>query len=158
MNTKLFVSVVLVLAVIAFYLLPKTRLGKALRMNEKLFYAINITGIACGAAGLALSLIMGERIMTGHYFELILLPAVIIYLYSAVVMKARGNKPAFDEKQGLDMTRAAALSLPFSIAGMFLLYALYRESVFEGLVWFPVYLFLTLTVYSAAVLVYFRRC
>ncbi|MFO7915083.1 MAG: hypothetical protein R6U43_05270 [Candidatus Krumholzibacteriales bacterium] len=157
MNTKLFVLIILVLGVAAFYLLPRTRLSGRLKMNEKLFCAVNVIGVICGAAGLALSLAMGGKILTGHYFELILLPAVLVYLYSAMIMKSTGNEAAYDEKQNYNMTQAAALSLPFSVAGMFILYALYRESVFGGMVWFPVYLFLNLTVYSAGVLAFFRK-
>lgn len=157
MNTKLFILIILVLSVAAFYLLPRTRLSRRLKMNEKLFQAVNVIGVICGAAGLALSLAIGEEILTGHYFELILLPAVLIYLYSAMVIKSTGSEASYDEKQNHNMTRAAALALPFSVAGMFILYALYRESIIDGMIWFPVYLFLNLTVYSAGVLVLFRR-
>ena len=53
MNTKMFISLILVLSFIAYWLLPKTRFAKRLKMNEKLFYAINVIGILCGVAGLA---------------------------------------------------------------------------------------------------------
>jgi hypothetical protein len=157
MNIKLFIAIVLVLSVGAFYILPRTRLAGMMKMNETLFQVVNITGTVCGATGLFFSLALGEKIMTGHYFEIILLPAVLLYLYSAVVIKARGGESIYDEKQNHDMTRGAALTLPFSIGGMFILFGLYREGLTGGMIWFPVYLFLTLTVYSAGTLVYFRR-
>jgi len=156
-NIKLFILLILVLSVGAFWILPATGFGRRMKMNERLFYTINIIGVVCGGAGLAASMIMKQKILNGHYFEIILLPAVIIYLYSAVVMKAGDSGDPYDEKQSFNMTQAAALSLPFSMGGMFLLYAFFREGVFEGLVWFPLYVFLTLTVYSAGTLIYFRR-
>jgi hypothetical protein len=126
-------------------------------MNENLFYTINIIGIICGLAGLVVSVGWGEMILTSHYFEIILLPAFLIYVYSLMIMRVQGTDNIYDEKQNYDMTRAAAISLPFSIVIMFLLYAMYKEEIFEGLVWFPIYIFLTLTIYSISALIFFKK-
>ena len=95
--------------------------------------------------------------ITSHYFEIILFPAFLIYLYSAIIMKIQGTDNLYDEKQNYDMTRAAAISLPYSMVVMFLLYAMYKEVIFEGLVWFPIYVFFTLTVYSTSTLLYLKK-
>jgi len=157
MNIKLFLIMILLLSALVYWLLPKTKFAKHLKMNEKLFYTMNIIGIICGITGLVVSFYWGEVILTSHYFEIILLPAFLIYLYSAVIMKVQGTDNLYDEKQNYDMTRAAAISLPYSMVAMFLLYAMYKEVIFEGLLWFPIYVFFTLTVYSTSTLLYFKK-
>jgi len=157
MNIKLFLILILLLSALVFWLLPKTKFARYLKMNEKLFYTMNIIGIVSGVAGLVAAIGWGEVILTGHYFEIILLPAFLIYLYSALIMQVQGSDNLYDEKQNYDMTRAAAMSLPYSIGAMFFLYAMYKEGIFEGLVWFPIFVFFSLTVYSASTLYYFRK-
>ena len=157
MNIKLFLIFILLLSAFVYWLLPKTKFAKHLKMNEKLFYTMNIIGIICGIAGLVASFGWGEVMLTSHYFEIILFPAFLIYLYSAIIMKVQGTDNLYDEKQNYDMTRAAAISLPYSMVAMFLLFALYKEGIFEGLVWFPMYVFFTLTVYSTSTLLYFKK-
>jgi uncharacterized membrane protein len=107
MNIKLFLILILLLSALVYWLLPKTKFAKHLKMNEN--------------------------------------------------MKVRGTDNLYDEKQNYDMTRAAAISLPYSMVAMFLLYAMYKEVIFEGLVWFPIYVFFTLTVYSTSTLLYFKK-
>lgn len=156
MDIKLFLVVVLVLLGVGTWLLPKTPFGIRFTMNEKVFSAMNTVGIVCGVAGLILTLVRPDLVLQHHYFELILLPVLILYLYSAVIMKVK-RKEIYDEKQTSDMTRSAAVSFVLSIVAMFLLYALYRENVIEGLVWFPFFVYFTLTVYSAGTLLQFRK-
>ena len=157
MNMKLFLILVLLIAFLLYWLLPKTRLGTRLKMSEPLFYAINITGIVCGVVGLIVSFGWPQLILRHHYYELILLPVLFVHLYSAAVMKARKEDEVYDEKQIHDMTRAAATVLPCSFFAIFLLYVLCKANILQGLVWFPIYIFFSLTVYSGSTLFYFRK-
>ena len=157
MSIKLFFALALLIAFLLYWLLPRTRLGIRLKMSEPLFYVINITGIVCGVVGLIVSFGWPQLILTHHYYELILLPVLFVYLYSGVIMKARKEDEVYDEKQIRDMTCAAAKVLPYSILAMFLLYLLYKENILQGLVWFPIYIFFTLAVYSGGTLFYFRK-
>jgi len=157
MNIKLFLIVILGLSFFLYWLLPKTQLAKYLKMNEKFFYVMNIIGIICGISGLITTLVWGEYILTSHYYEIILLPAFLIYFYSLIIMKVKGADNVYDEKQTYDMTRAAAISLPYTVGVMFLLFAMSKEIIVEGLVWFPFYIYFTLTIYSVSTLVYFKK-
>jgi hypothetical protein len=157
MNIKLFILIALIFIFGAFFIIPKTGLAKKIRMNESLYMIMNIIGALSGITGLFASFIWGDYILTSHYYELILLPVFIIFLYSLLIIKIREGEEPYDEKQELEMTRAAALTLPFSFIGMFFIYAMYKETVITGLLWFPVYIFLTITVYSSAVIIQFRR-
>ncbi|MBD3224985.1 MAG: hypothetical protein GF313_09660 [Caldithrix sp.] len=157
MNIKLFLLLIILLALLAYGLLPRTRLARRFKMNETLFYMMNIIGVLCGVVGLIVTLIWPHTILSHHYFELILLPAFLVFLFAAAVMNIQSPDAPYDEKQNHDMTTAAALSLPFSVGGMFLLYAMYKEGMIDGLMWFPVFIFLSLTVFSSATLYYYKH-
>ncbi len=96
-------------------------------MNEKLFYRMNIIGIICGLTGLLASIGWPDVILLNHYFELILLPPLILYVYFGIITKVQKRNDVYDERQNYHMTRAAAISLPYSIGAMFLLYAMYKR-------------------------------
>ena len=158
MDLKPFLLVFLVLVFVFYWVLPRTRLRGYLKISEALFRAISIVGVVCGSLGVLVSLRWPDLVLSNHYFELILLPVLVLYVYSGVVVTAKqGGEGAYDEKQIHDMTRAAANALQYSFCAVFLLYAAFREGILEGLVWFPIYVFLTLAVYSGSTLYYFRR-
>ena len=156
MTIKIFLIAFLLAAFVAYWLLPKTSWARRLRMSESLFYGMNILGVVFGLVGVVASVSWPKTILAGHYFELILLPVLLIYLYSGVAKKA-AREDVYDEKQVHDMTKAAALAWEGSVAVILVVYALFKASILHGLVWFPVFVFATLVVYSASTLFYFRK-
>ena len=159
MNTKLLVVFILVFLALLYWILPKTRLSRKFKMNVMAFYIMNAVGIAFGIIGIIVSFMRPDLIFERHYFELILMPILCIYVYTAIIRKAQAVSTVsdlYDEKQNLNMTQAAALTWPASIIIVFLLYAMYQEGILTGLVFFPFFLFFTFTFYSASTLYLFR--
>ena len=156
MNIKVFLIFVLLVAFLGYWLLPKSKWARRLKMSESLFYGMNIIGVVAGVIGLIASLTWTQAILTHHYFEFILLPVLVVYLYSGILKKVK-NEEIYDEKQIHDMTHAAAIAGQGSSLMILMLYALYKENILHGLVWFPIYIFFTLAVYSASALFYFRK-
>jgi hypothetical protein len=72
-------------------------------------------------------------------------------------MRRAGTGQVLDEKQDADMTRAAATTWGVTIPAMCLAFVLPDAGLFDGGLWFPCYLFVTLLVFSATTLYYFRR-
>ncbi|NOX89691.1 MAG: hypothetical protein GXO77_11740 [Calditrichaeota bacterium] len=157
MNIKVFLLVVLLVAALFFWILPKTKLSGKMKMSVTLFYVVNVIGIVFGVLGLILTFLMQDLIMNKHYFELILLPVFFIYLYVGMLFKVKGGDELFDEKQNWNMTQAAALTFPATIVAVFFIYAMYKEGILTGNVFFPVFLFFSLAVYSAGSIYYFRK-
>ena len=157
METKWVVMVVLVLAGLALWGLPKTAFARKLRMTVGLFYGINIVGILVGIAGLALTFSRPDLVLEEHYYELLLLPVFLSYIYFALLQVVQRSKEILDEKQTLNMTQAAAATFPYSVFWVFILYALYREAVLTGLVFFPLFVFFVLLAYSVNVLLFYKR-
>ena len=157
MNVKIFLLVVLLVSLIAFWLVPVTNFGRRLKMGEKTYYAVHIIGICCGTIGFVVSFFFPDIILKEHYYELILLPVLIGYLYTAIIIRVRKTEHIYDEKQQADMTRAGATAWITSVVLIFLLYAMYREGIIEGAVWFPLYIFSTFTAFSASTLYYYRK-
>ena len=128
-------------------------------MSVSTFYIINIVGIVFGTLGIIASLVWPDQILEQHYFELILLPVLFAYLYTAIIMKVHDAgkfDELYDEKQNLNMTQAAALTWPASIGVVFILYILYQEEILTGMIFFPVFLYFTFTFYSASTLYFFK--
>jgi hypothetical protein len=154
---KLALVTLLVLAGLAVWLLPRTRIVTSRTVGGTLFVATSVVGIVCSAAGLLVLLIWPQRVLEWHLWELAAMPLVLLYAYWLVVMRRARTGQVLDEKQDLDMTRAGALTWGISIPAMCLAFVLPDARLFEGGLWFPWYLFVTLMVYSATTLYYFRR-
>ena len=157
MNIKLFLVIILTMAVLVYFILPRTKFSVKLKMNTKLFYLTNIIGIVFSLIGLIVSFGWQQLILEEHLFELILLPIVFIYLYTAMIFKVQGTDKVYDEKQNQNLLQAAAITLPISIGTVFFLYLMYDEGILSGLVFFPIILYFSFTVYSASALYYFRN-
>lgn len=154
---KLGLFFVVVLACLLYWLLPKTRLSRHFKMNEKVFVVTFIISILCSIFGLVATFLWPQAIFELHLWELLALPIFLVYMYWFIVIKATKSAELVDEKQGFDMAKGAALSMAFTIPCMVLLLNLYQRGVLEGLVWFPYYLFVTLLFFSAGTLYNFKK-
>ena len=157
MNIKLFLVIVLTIAVLVYFILPRTKFSAKLKMNTKLFYLTNIIGVIFSLIGLVVYFGWQQLILEEHLFELILLPIVFIYLYTAMIFKVQGTDKVYDEKQNQNLLQAAAITFPILIVAVFFLYLMYDEKILSGLVFFPIILYLSFAVYSASALYYFRN-
>jgi len=126
-------------------------------MNESLFLKSNILSIVCGILGLATTLIWPEWIVELHLWELIVIPFVLVQIYWMMVQKTLGKEEAFDEKQAYDMTTAAALTWGLSIPLMAIFFLIDLGEVRHSITWFPYYIFVTIFLYSASTIYYFKK-
>ncbi len=157
MRIKLILALIFAVVALLYFILPRTRFSQKLKMNIRVFYVMNLVGIICGTFGIVVSFAWPDLVLEKHYFELILLPVLIFYVYSAILGKSEYRKDLYDEKQNLNMTQAAAVTWPMSIVIVFLLFAMYKEEILTGPVFFPVFIFSTLTFYSASTLYLFKK-
>jgi hypothetical protein len=154
---KLSLLPVLVLAGFLYLILPRTAVGRNLKMNEAVFVLTNVIGLLCGAVGLLATFAWPHLILGAHLWELIVMPLVLIYVYWGIIMKVRKTTAILDEKQVVNMTSAAAVTWAWSILPMTVIFVLYQEQLLGGMTWFPVYVFLTLFIFSASTLYFFKR-
>lgn len=154
---KLILVLILVLAGLLYWLLPKTRLAKYLKMNEALFVITNIIGMIFGVLGLGVTFVWPRFIVELHLWELIVTPFVLVYVYWALIMRIRKTSEIVDEKQDYNMTKAGAVTMAFSIPAMAFMFILYYNEIFDGPIWFPYYFFVTILIFSCSTLFYFKK-
>ena len=149
----------LVIAGVLYWLLPKTKLGKYLEMNETAFIATNIIGIFCGFTGLLATFLLRHLVVESHLFELLFIIWLLAHVYWVIIVKIKRTTELLDEKQIENIKTAAATTLMLSSFVMLMLYfASYHKLLnLEGMVWFLVYFFTILTIYSSSTIIYFKR-
>jgi hypothetical protein len=154
---KLALAILVIAAALAFWLLPKTKIARKFKMSEALFMLTNIIGMICGAAGLLVTFAWSGLIVEYHLWEIILMPFVLIYVYWGIIMRTGKSLAILDEKQSLNMASAAAMTWSISIPAMAFLFILYYQNILQGMLWFPYYFFVTLLIFSASTLFYFKK-
>lgn len=154
---KIAILFILVLAFVLYWLLPKTRFAKRLKMNETLFIITNVIGIACGVIGLVVTFVYPYEIVEFHLWELIILPFALVYGYWLLIIRIRKSSEIVDEKQDYNMTKAAAMTMAFSIPAMVVMFMLYYNDIFAGPTWFPYYLFVTVLFFCGITLYLFKK-
>lgn len=154
---KLGLFLIVVLACFMYWLLPRTRLARHFKINEKVFNVTFFISICCSVFGLVATSLWPQSIFELHLWELLTLPIFLVYVYWFIVLKTTKKTELVDEKQEFDMAKGAALSMAFTIPCMALLLNLYQRGVLEGFVWFPYYLFITLLLFSVGTLYSYRK-
>ncbi len=154
---KLGLVLTLLIAALFYWLLPKTKLAKRLEMSKSLFVITTVVGMICGVLGLIVTIAWPQFINELHLWEIILMPFVLINVYWAMIMKIKKTSIIIDEKQILNMTNAAAVTFAFSVPLMVGLFSLYEREILNGIIFFPYYFFMTIFLYSASTLFYFKR-
>lgn len=157
MEIKFLILMALVLALLLFWLAPKIAGVRKLKMSLSVFYGINVIGILAGAAGLILTLWLKSEVMSNHYFEILLFPVFLSYLFLALLFRIRGEDAVLDEKQNLNMMQAAASTFVAIIVFCFFLYAYDQTGQFVGLIFFPFILFFSILVFSAFTIYYYKK-
>ncbi len=154
---KLGLFLTVVLAFVLYWVLPRTRLSRHFKMNEKVFNVTFIISILCSLFGLVATTLWPHAILELHLWELVALPVFLVYIYWFIVHKTTKKADLVDEKQEFDMAKGAALSMAFTIPCMALLLNLYQRGILEGFVWFPYYLFIALLLFSLGTLYSYRK-
>ncbi len=154
---KLTLVTLLVLAGLAVWLLPRTRVTISRTVSGRLFVATAVIGLVCSAAGLLLLLAWPQHVLEWHLWELAAMPLALVYAYWLIIMRRARTGQVLDEKQDLDMTRAGAVTWGLSIPAMCLAFVLPDAALFQGGLWFPWYLCVTLLVFSATTLYFFEH-
>lgn len=159
---KITVFFLVMLGVAAFLIIPKTKIAECIRMTEKVFTVTSLIGIICGIIGLGTTIMWPEKIIELHLFELILIPFLLMYGYWGIVLKIQRKEELssiLDEKQ-IDNIKDAASTTLGVVTGLFLIFFFISSShslQLQGTVWFLVYFFFSLFVFSASTLYYFKK-
>jgi hypothetical protein len=159
---KIAAFLLVMLALVMYFVLPNTKIAKHFRMNESLFVVSHILGIICGGIGLIATVLWQELVVKTHLFEFLIVLFGLIFVYWAMILKAaRTTKIStiLDEKQIDNIIRAGAVTLYMVSCIMLIMYFLSSNKVFtlEGKIWFLFYFFTTLLMYSASTLFYFKK-
>lgn len=158
-----FTVLFLVLAGAACYwIIPKTKIAKNMKMTEKVFTATSVTGIICGIAGLGAAVVWPQKIIELHLFEFLFIPFFLMYAYWGLIMKIQRTdeiSDILDEKQIANIKEAAAITFA-GVMGLFLIFFFVSTSnglKLQGSLWFLAYFFSSLLIFSAATLYYFKK-
>lgn len=157
MEVKFIILAILIILFLAAWISPKTEAGKKVKMNEKLFVISNLILFICGITGFVLTIILGDRIMSTHIFEILLLPAVFAFVLIGVSKTGKGFEEKYDEKQKSDMRDAAVFSWMSIILATFILYAAYSAGNVTGLLFFPIIIYLAFTTYAGSLLYFYKK-
>jgi hypothetical protein len=150
------------LALAMYFVLPNTKIAKHFRMNESLFVVSHILGILCGGIGLVATSLWQQMVVKTHLFEFLIIFFGLIFVYWAMILKARKTvkiSDMLDEKQIDNIIRAGAVTMYAVACIMLIMFFLSSNKVFalEGKIWFLFYFFITLLMYSASTLFYFKK-
>lgn len=148
---------------ILYWSIPNSSWGKRhLFLGESAYSLSFYMGIFLGIIGLVAVLIDPFMVIRSHLFELLLVLFGLNYVFWAMVMKSRKTTDIaklLDEKQIRNLSDSAAATLMLVTGIMTLMYFISYHGVFTlgGMVWFLVYFFLCMVVFSLANVVLFKR-
>ncbi|OQX95586.1 hypothetical protein B6I21_04695 [candidate division KSB1 bacterium 4572_119] len=156
---KIILISTLFFAIIIYYLLPRSKFARKLKLGVFMFKLTNIIGIICGIVGLFTVFILQEKIIIQHLWELTVLPYALVWFYWLIMIRIKKTSNIFDEKQEFNMAKAGALTMAGSILALAIMFNLSYNDVFQlnyGL-WFPFYLFSSITQFSFFTLFLFKK-
>lgn len=157
----------LVYTMMVLYLLAKSseRKGEIDKdypiQEESVFTIAQIMGVACGLIGLSVNFgfflkqhQIGKPLILFPFYILLLLPYGLVLLYWILMRWGVPYSQWYDEKQWRDVASAGLIALLLSVPGMAGLF-LFKKPI--GFFWFPHYIFLILTLFSASTLYLFKN-
>ncbi|UCH13873.1 MAG: hypothetical protein JSV22_12300 [Bacteroidales bacterium] len=154
---KIILLVIIILAGLSYWLIPKSKLRSGFQMNDKVFIITQLIGILCGVAGLSITFIYPQYIIELHIWELVVMPYFLILTYWLIVMKIRKSTEILDEKQEYDMSKAGGITFGISLPAMIIIYILYQNGIVQGLIWFPYYIFIAILIFSCSTIFQYRK-
>jgi hypothetical protein len=156
---KLILVVIVILAALCYWLLPKTNFAKKMKMTVPLFITTNIVGIVCGIIGIMGIFLWKGFIIEAHLWELIIFPYALVWIYWLIIIRLKKTSVIVDEKQEWDMSQAAGITYGGTIVTLSVMFQLSMHKIVDlndGL-WFPFYLFLSIFLFSCSTLLFFKR-
>ncbi len=136
-------------------------------MDDENFIAVNIIGFLGGICGLVVTFAFSQYEFSLYAWKNIILPVCLILLvpYGSIMIyrftgsPGKNSSDIFDEKQRYDISRAGITTWLLSIPCMLIMFLFYYFNMFEfeSILWFPYYLFMTLLIFSASTMYYFKR-
>ncbi|MDF1560487.1 MAG: hypothetical protein P1P83_09800 [Bacteroidales bacterium] len=139
-------------------------------VDEIMFEVTQYIGIVCGFIGLAFTVYayvaLGNFAISSwllwlltFYFLAIVLPWFLLIIYWIIRLSRKTKLTLYDEKQKQDFASSGMITWLTSIPLMVILLIIsLKEPSSPGVfLWFPTYLFFTLLVFSASLLVKFKR-
>lgn len=149
---KIMIGSLLLISFLLILILPKTRFSKKIRSTETAYNLYCIIGIICGFSGLIATLIWPHLIIKTHLMWAIVMPWVLMNCYYLIIQKIQKSSEFGDEKQELNMSSAATITMGYTIPVMTVMFILYENSIIQGSLWFSYYFFTTIFVFSAMTL------
>ena len=128
---------IVVIALLLFWLIPKTNFARRFKMSTKIFILTQIVGVLCGMTGLIVTFVWPHLIVEMHLWELIVLPFALMYAFWGLIIRIRKNAEIIDEKQDFDMSIAGALTMALTIPAMVVMFILDSHNMVQELLWFP---------------------
>ncbi len=157
MSIKFYLLVLLILTGVVVWLVPKSRMASRLGLGERAFQIIHIISVLCGVCGVIVSFVFQQAVLQSHLYEVMLFPVFLAYMYLLLVQRIKKSDDVLDEKQVHDMAHAGASTFALSILWVFFLHALYKEGILTGTIFFPLFVFFSLGLFSMNVLIQYRR-
>lgn len=156
---KIIILTVLALVFFLYWLLPKTRWSRLLKMNETVFMITNSIGSIAALLGLSATFIWPDQIVKAHLMWLIILPIALVHIYWLLIIRVTRASDILDEKQSFNMTSGAATTLYVFLLILLVLFNLEYNQIYilHGIQYFPFYLFVLFLIYHTSTLIYFKR-
>ncbi len=154
--------VVVIGAVVLYWIVPNTQWGKTkLYLSESRYVFFFYVGLVVGTLGLVTTLFQSELVIQSHLFELLLALFGLNYIFWAMILKREKSvdvSTVLDEKQIDNIIKSAATTLMLSSFIMFMLYfgSYHNLFVLDGKVWFLVYVFSSMIIFSIGNIVFFQ--
>jgi len=161
-------QLVIVLVYMVFHLSGKWQRKSAEKINRdvNIFLMVQYVGLVCGLMGLSIMSLgffypSGWNLLTHTLITgaILTFPYILSLGYWLVTKLSEKDRQLFDEKQRLDVGKSAFLTLiiiTFLMFGVFLYNLGHLEGVIRML-WFPLYLFNSLFIFSLGNLFFSRR-
>jgi hypothetical protein len=147
-------------------------LRKRIILAEATYEITQYTGLVCSLTGIAFDLYVysvfsNNNLIISEFTKflvfvaciIIILPYILMILYSINKLSKEKDRLLIDEKQKHDLTRSGLIAFFFSILFILIFFLINhgRTGQISGFVYFPLYLFATLLVFSISVLYYFKK-
>jgi len=154
---------VVLVPMVLYWIIPNTSWGKKrLKLKESMYSASFFMGIVLGLSGLAATITHPQTVVSSHLFELLLALFGLNYVFWAMVMKAQKTTDVskiLDEKQIRNLVESAAGTFTLVTCIMIVMYFISYHAVFiiEGKIWFLIYFFLSMIIFSNLNIHSFKR-
>ncbi len=137
-----------------YWIVPRTSWGRQhLRLTESMYGISFYPGIVLGVIGLLATILQPQTVIRSHMFELLFALFGLNYVFWAMVMKAGKTvhvSGILDEKQIQNLVGSAAETFLVVTGVMVMMYFISYHGVFliEGKIWFLLFFFLSMSVFS----------